>query len=372
MKKIYKYSIILTLILMFSFSVVLGDPLSDSLEKQKQDIEQNKSKLQIIQTEKLQLEKQIEQMDNKIVGLIFDIKSNNDDINSMTIKVNESQDNINKKEKQVAGEQELYNKRIKAMYINGLGGYIEAVITADGISKMIENIDLVGRIIEFDKRLLANMNKDIVELTINKENLEKQIKDLKDLKINNESELSKLNTTKADQKKLFGSLKEKENLLVGVVNESQNKISSILKEIEDAKKKIIIPQSSSGIIALDNPMVAYSVKFLGISYLWGGTNPITGFDCSGLTQYVYNFFGVIIGRTTYDQIKDGNEVLMKDLQPGDLIFFGTWSDPHHVGMYIGNGAYIHAPKTGDVVKISLLSDRDDYLTSRRVNAQSNK
>ena len=56
---------------------------------------------------------------------------------------------------------------------------------------------------------------------------------------------------------------------------------------------------------------------------------------------------------------------MGELQPGDLVFFGTYDNPHHVGMYIGNGAYIHAPHTGDVIKISMLNG-SDFLTGRRV------
>jgi len=80
---------------------------------------------------------------------------------------------------------------------------------------------------------------------------------------------------------------------------------------------------------------------------------------------VYRKFGVNITRTTYTQIKEGKIVSRDQLLPGDLVFFGTWSNPHHVGMYVGNGYYIHAPRTGDVIKISPLSGRRDYLVGRR-------
>lgn len=119
--------------------------------------------------------------------------------------------------------------------------------------------------------------------------------------------------------------------------------------------------SSSG----GNSLVNSAKKYLGTPYVWGGTSP-DGFDCSGLMQYVYKQNGINIGRTTYDQIKEGRAVSRDQLQPGDLVFFGTSSDPHHVGMYIGDGQYLHAPRTGDVVKISSLSSRSDYLTARRM------
>ncbi|WML33688.1 C40 family peptidase [Clostridium sp. OS1-26] len=111
-------------------------------------------------------------------------------------------------------------------------------------------------------------------------------------------------------------------------------------------------------------VVSYAYNFLGTPYLWGGTSP-SGFDCSGFTQYVYGHFGVGLGRTTYDQINDGSPVSRDQLQPGDLVLFGSSSNPHHIGIYVGNGMYIHAPHTGDVVKVSSL-DRGDFLTGRRV------
>lgn len=106
-------------------------------------------------------------------------------------------------------------------------------------------------------------------------------------------------------------------------------------------------------------------KYLGVPYVWGGTTP-KGFDCSGLMQYVYNEVGIKISRTTYTQVKEGIEVSKDNLRPGDLVFFAKCGNVHHVGMYIGNGNMIHAPQTGDVVKIVSLSSRKDYLTARRI------
>lgn len=110
--------------------------------------------------------------------------------------------------------------------------------------------------------------------------------------------------------------------------------------------------------------MAYANNFLGTPYVWGANGP-TSFDCSGFVKYVYSNFGVDLERGTYDQVNQGVSVAREDLQPGDLVFFGSSSDPHHVGIYVGDNSYIHAPRTGDVVKISPLT-RSDYLTARRV------
>lgn len=89
---------------------------------------------------------------------------------------------------------------------------------------------------------------------------------------------------------------------------------------------------------------------LGVPYVWGGTSPGSGLDCSGLTQYCYACAGISIPRTTYSQINCGTIISISDAQPGDLIF-PTSNVPEHVGLYIGNGQYIHAPYTGTVVQI---------------------
>lgn len=101
-------------------------------------------------------------------------------------------------------------------------------------------------------------------------------------------------------------------------------------------------------------------KHLGKAYVYGATGEDT-FDCSGFTQYVYKHAtGIDISRTTYSQINVGTPVSQGDLQPGDLVF------PHtgHVGIYVGNGQMIHAPQTGDVVKVSPVYK---FYTARRVN-----
>jgi cell wall-associated NlpC family hydrolase len=97
-------------------------------------------------------------------------------------------------------------------------------------------------------------------------------------------------------------------------------------------------------------------QYLGTSYHFGGASPETGFDCSGLMQWAYSHSGVTIPRVTYDQIDVGVHIDRSHLVPGDLVFFENNGDVHHVGMYLGGGRFLHAPHTGDVVKVSSLDD----------------
>lgn len=114
-------------------------------------------------------------------------------------------------------------------------------------------------------------------------------------------------------------------------------------------------------------LVAEAKKHLGKKYVWGATGPNT-FDCSGLTQYCHKKLGISIPRTSLAQSNSGKSVSKSNLQMGDLIFWKTTSAKvGHVGMYIGNGQFIHAPNSKSVVKIDSLSN--SYYSSRYVNAR---
>lgn len=119
-------------------------------------------------------------------------------------------------------------------------------------------------------------------------------------------------------------------------------------DVERIQDSGIAPFSASQQDAVVNKALSY----LGVPYVWGGTSP-SGFDCSGLVQYVYkNATGINLPRVTNQQEKQGTEVSLNALQKGDLLFFGTRGNTHHVAIYIGNNQFVHSPKPGDVVKIT--------------------
>ena len=114
----------------------------------------------------------------------------------------------------------------------------------------------------------------------------------------------------------------------------------------------IKPQSEEG-REMAQKVVELAKEYLGTPYVWGGTTP-DGFDCSGLVYYVYGQLGVKLYRVAADQNKNGVPVPLDGLEPGDLVFFWNrqyYSEINHVGIYVGDGEFIHAPQTGDVVKI---------------------
>lgn len=136
-----------------------------------------------------------------------------------------------------------------------------------------------------------------------------------------------------------------------------------------AQYVLVLDESMS---SLQAQIVAYARTFLGCAYVYGGNGP-KSFDCSGLTKYVYKHFGYTINRTATQQLKNGVPVSKENLQPGDLVFFnseGTGVDrATHVGIYIGNGEFLHASNKRLGVTITSLSDAyrvRTYTTARRI------
>jgi cell wall-associated NlpC family hydrolase len=109
-------------------------------------------------------------------------------------------------------------------------------------------------------------------------------------------------------------------------------------------------------------------RFVGIPYRWGGENVVDGMDCSGFVRAVYNLCGLSIPRTSRDQFKAGDNVHKSDLKDGDLVFFGSSADKiNHVGIYVGNGKFVHAPRRGEDIKITSVTE--SYFEKRFVGAR---
>ncbi|NVN90970.1 MAG: C40 family peptidase [Desulfuromonadales bacterium] len=109
-------------------------------------------------------------------------------------------------------------------------------------------------------------------------------------------------------------------------------------------------------------------RFVGIPYRWGGDNVVEGMDCSGFVRAVYNLCGVSIPRTSREQFKAGDSVTRNTLLDGDLVFFGSSDDKiNHVGIYVGKGKFVHAPRRGEDIRIT--SIEDTYFEKRFVGAR---
>ena len=128
-----------------------------------------------------------------------------------------------------------------------------------------------------------------------------------------------------------------------------------------------VEASTNGQAIASEYLVAYSYQFLGTRYVYGGTSA-SGFDCSGYVRHIYKQFGVDLHRTSSDMFEQGQSVSIADLQLGDLVFFKTTAaQVGHVGIYIGNGQFVHSA-TGKGVMISSIYD-PYYWGKRYVGAK---
>jgi cell wall-associated NlpC family hydrolase len=140
--------------------------------------------------------------------------------------------------------------------------------------------------------------------------------------------------------------------------ERASRIRRAIRGLELALRPVAVPVSlrSSSSAAIGSYAVSIAERYLGVRYVWGGGDPNSGFDCSGFVKYVYAQLGIRLPHYAASQYAITMHVDPSQLQPGDLVFFEPRADgPGHVGVYVGNGVFIEAPHTGDVVKLTELS-----------------
>ena len=125
-------------------------------------------------------------------------------------------------------------------------------------------------------------------------------------------------------------------------------------------------QASDSYLSRAREVTIQALSFLGVNYKWGSSNPERGFDCSGLVTHVFQqVAGMVLPRNSQSMSKVGEKIDKVDLQPGDLVFFNTRRQPNsHVGIYIGDERFVHAPSRGGEVEIS---DMQESYWKKRFN-----
>lgn len=378
---------------------ILAAPLTEQLSNQKKQLLEQQGSYTMVQKNFDQLEISIEMLDSDIGNVYAGIDKAKNEIIVTENKIVKTTKDITIAENNIKGEEALFNERMRVMYMNGADSYLEILLDSKGIDDLISRVENVKSVVEYDNKIIKEL--DEKKKTI--EGIKKSLNDNKikvlALKVENENKLDKLTIKKNEQSKLIVEAKKQQELHKNELTETQALLGNTMNQIKEASNQTpkydvaigtkktqentlsrggeitvaknetkvepskVVSEPKQTTSANSNEVIAYAKTFMGTPYEYGAVGPNT-FDCSGFVQYVYAHFGVSTGRSTYDQITHGEFVSRENLQPGDLVFFGTGT-PHHVGIYIGNGSYIHASHTGDVVKISQLT-RDDYLSARRV------
>ena len=273
------------------------------------------------------------------------------DLAKTTARLDEVGNRLRWFESELQAQRGLVNQRAVQIYKTGKVDPLEVIVNSKSFREFLVRFNLLVRIGANDANLLERIH-------LQKRKIEEAKAELEILKSKQLKLVLDLEKKKSDVQK---KLEEYKNLLSGVDAETR---ALLLEEAarEDGKQVDLRGRFAKAFAVKPGSVVAVAMRYLGIPYVWGGETPEIGFDCSGLTRYVYRQFGVDMPHWVPYQWDLGIPVIPGSEQPGDLVFFNNLN---HVGIYIGNGYFIHAPRTGDYVKISSLAERKDYMGARR-------
>ncbi|MHB1341025.1 MAG: C40 family peptidase [Coriobacteriia bacterium] len=311
----------------------------------------------------------------EILARAADVKKQVDDLDQQTEILSEDFNAASVRHSQLAKQERAAAKRLKAttkrtgsiqerlgsraasMYRNGRMGFMEVLLGASDFEEFAKTWDFLRELNEDDARTVE-------ELKIAKAEQAEAQRLLAQRTQQAAAESEKL---AARRKSIEAKLSDRKRMLSGLEAEvAALDRAEERRRAAEAARASRAPSDSGGRTfppptkAARSEVVAIAKRYLGARYVWGAEGPNT-FDCSGFTMYVYRQVGVRLPRVSRDQIHAGQRVSRGDLQPGDLVFFG--SPIHHVGIYVGGGMMIHSPRTGDVVKISPL--HSDYVGASR-------
>lgn len=378
-------SIVGVLLLVASAIPVRADDLQQQLNQSQQQANQLKSTLS---TQK----DKVSAATTQLLVLKQSVQALNNSIARDQALLAEQQAQLQKLEKEQQKLELERQEHIKALgnylksnYEDGAATYLAVLLEATSITDFIERAEKIQMVVG----TYGKLQKDIIALN---ESIKSQKDSINGKKATIQVALeSKAETQQEVQKALdkqqtvLAQLSAEEKATMNASLSAQAKVSRIQKLIEQealeaayAKNAAKSNQGGSGggvagtvkVSGGAKQILGFAAQFLGTPYVWGGTSPSPGFDCSGYVQYVYRNAGISLSRTSEQQINNGVSVSRSDLHPGDLVFFHTYSSgASHVGIYVGNNTMINSSNGGvsyDDMTNSYWSSR--YLGARRVIA----
>jgi cell wall-associated NlpC family hydrolase len=315
---------------------------------------------------------QIQQIDSDLDKVVdaYDVASDRLDAIEQQISTNERRLGIARKANQAA--QRNLEHRLVTLYTDGQENVLEVILGSTSLDDLLNRVDAAKRVSSQDERILADVRNARAAYSRELGNLQKARAEQRKIVAQRAERKREIEARLAERQQLYNSIKDE----IVKMQEQERREQARLKE--EAQRRLSDEGSfaSGSISSAGGPtttavpasryggVVGVAISYLGVPYRWGGASP-SGFDCSGFVEYVFAQVGVSLPHSSYAQYGYGVAVSYSQLQPGDLVFFDGLG---HVGIYIGGGQFVHAPHTGDVVKISSMSGwyADNYVGARRI------
>lgn len=366
-----------------TFTTTLASTINDA-ENTKQEAQDNldnvNDKINEIESQQAELQNEINQVNAELVDLLVSIEVLKEEKSAKEKELKQVKKDLKKAK---ATEKKQYadmKLRIQYMYENGDTSFFEALLESNSIADVLNQIEYYDQVYTYDRDLLEKYETARKETAQLKVEVEQAISDLEEIQEQYEVEQARLEDVKASLKAqnadFANQLAEAESLaaqykativaqneIIRQEEERRRREEEERRQREEEERRRQEAEaaqnnsnsgdnssnsgSSSSSDSGKNPsystsvsgdeVVAYALKFLGKPYVWGGTDPNTGADCSGFTQYVMRHFGIYIPRTSGEQRYAGKEVSYSNAKPGDIICYAG-----HVAIYMGNGQIVHA------------------------------
>jgi peptidoglycan DL-endopeptidase CwlO len=274
--------------------------------------------------------------------------------------------------------------RLRELYVNGSGdSTLEVLLGASSLDDIVSRLNAIERVSSQDARVLREVKQFKKQVEDSRDRLQKARADQARIVAEQAAQKAEIESRLAERQQMLASIKDEIQQLQAEERQRQAALAAQARARLQAQQAAATAASQAGYtdpysepaftdIPTGAPLpdgsrasqvVAIAMQYLGIPYVWGGASPSQGFDCSGLVSYVYAQIGMYLPHHAASQFNYGVPVSYSELAAGDLVFFNGLG---HMGMYIGGGQFIHAPHTGDVVKISTLAGYGSFVGARRV------
>jgi cell wall-associated NlpC family hydrolase len=245
-------------------------------------------------------------------------------------------------------------------YKTGGEDALSYLLAARSIGELVDQMQVMQRVNGINKTLLNQVTRYKTEVATRQARLAKLLKTVSAQQAASAEAKRRVLAALERQKTYISNLKASIQRIIDERQAAARRAAEAAASSSTTTRVGNIPAPPSS--TLGGQAVAIAEQYLGVPYVWGGASP-SGFDCSGLVMYVYAQLGVSLPHNAAMQYASLPHVPTSDLEPGDLVFFFGLE---HVGIYIGGGAFIHAPHTGTVVQISSLADEGGLYGAARV------